>query len=350
MDTLAAISHRDDDARWAAVLARRPVRDFVYAVASTGIYCRPACPARRPQRAQVAFFDSPAAARAAGFRACRRCAPDGPDPRGALRAAIAAACRAIERAATPPSLDALARRAGLSRWRFLRAFRAEVGVTPKAYSDAVRAQRLRSALPRARDVTGALLEAGYGSLGRAYAHAAPALGMPPARFRAGGAGETLRHAVVPCTLGSVLIGASARGICAVQLGDDPATLAAAFQARFAHATHLPPDADFEALVQRVVALVDGAPGAAADLPLDIRGTAFQHRVWAALRALPPGTTATYAELAARAVGNACAANELAVIVPCHRAVPAAGGVGRYRWGKERKRKLLAREPEPPSRA
>lgn len=351
MNTVAAVPRPEDDARWQAVLTRAPGQDFVYAVASTGIYCRPECPSRRPRRMHVAFFPTPAAARAAGYRPCRRCIPDGDAPQALLEQRLAAACRAIEQAEVPPTLAALATQAGLSRWHFLRAFRATVGMTPRAYADAVRAQRLRGLLPGAGDVTGALLDAGYGSLSRAYAHAGAALGMTPARFRGGGAGETLRHAVVPCTLGWLLVAATARGVCAVQFGDDAAALTATFRERFARATHLSPDADFETLVRRVVAVVDGAPGAAPELPLDIRGTAFQCRVWAALRELRPGTTATYAELAARigapksarAVGNACAANDVAVLVPCHRALPAAGGPGRYRWGSERKRRLLERE-------
>lgn len=267
-----------------------------------------------------------------------------------MDAAVAQACRLIEAADTPPTLASLANAAALSPWQIHRRFRAQMGMSPRAYAAALRARRLRDALSGGARVTDALLDAGFESASRGYADSGAALGMTPGRFRAGGTGETIRHAVVPTRLGLLLVAATARGVCAVEFGDAPDALAMRLHARFGAAQHLPPDDHFHALVRGVVAAVDN-PAHAPELPLDIRGTAFQCRVWAALRALPAGTTATYGQLAARigapgaarAVGSACAANPLAVLVPCHRALPAGGGAGQYRWGRARKQRLLARE-------
>jgi AraC family transcriptional regulator of adaptative response/methylated-DNA-[protein]-cysteine methyltransferase len=344
----------DDPGRWAAVVARDRRADgvFWYAVATTGVYCRPSCGARLARRENVAFHDSPAAAEAAGFRPCKRCRPDQP-PRDALRAAaVVRACRRIETAGTAPALAALAAEAGMSPFHFHRVFKAVTGLTPKAYADAHRANRVKARLARADSVTDAIVEAGYGSSSRFYERAGGMLGMRPADFRDGGRDAEIRFAVADCALGTVLVAATGRGVCAIHFGDDADELVREVQDRFPKARLVGGDPDFDALVARVIGLVEapGAPGADA-LPLDVRGTAFQHLVWAALRAIPPGRTASYAEVAAaigrpsavRAVARACATNEVAVAIPCHRVVRIDGGAGGYRWGVERKAALLARE-------
>lgn len=263
---------------------------------------------------------------------------------------VSEACRAIESSESEPSLAALARAAGLSPFHFQRVFKAVAGVSPKAYALGVRERRLREELPRAATVTEAMHGAGYNSTGRFYAKTAGALGMRPSRFRAGGEGEEIRFAVGQCSLGAILVAASAAGVCAIFLGDEPEALVRDLQGRFAKARLIGGDAAFERLVARVVGAVE-APGTGADLPLDVRGTAFQQRVWKALRGIPPGKTASYAEIArrigepkaTRAVAGACALNKLAVVIPCHRVVRRDGGLSGYRWGVERKRALLARE-------
>lgn len=349
METAA---YRRDTDRWDAVVARdRAARDaFRYAVRTTGVYCRPGCASRLPRRDHVAFFDTPAAAERAGYRPCRRCRPQddcGHDPR---REAIAAACRRLEREQPPPAAAELAAEAGLSRWHFQRTFKALVGLTPKQYADARRDGRLRAALRSGTGVTEAIYAAGFGSGSRVYERAGTRLGMTPGRYRAGGAGITLRCAAARSTLGTVGVAASDRGIAAIELADDEEAAMACIRSRFPRADLRRADAALAELVRRVVALVE-APAGDAALPLDIRGTAFQQRVWRALAAIPPGRTASYGQIAhrigrpaaARAVGRAIAANPLAVAVPCHRAVRGDGSPGGYRWGAERKRRLLARE-------
>lgn len=348
----AGFALADDAARLAAVRRRDPSADglFVYSVATTGVYCRPSCAARPAREANIAFHADGAAARAAGFRPCRRCRPDEP-PLGERRAAaVAAACRTIDAAEEPPSLAALAAAAGLSPHHFHRVFRAATGVTPKAYADARRAERLRAGLDRGERVTDAIYEAGYGSSSRFYERSAERLGMTPGAFRDGGRDTALRFAVAECSLGAILVAASGRGIAAIAFGDDPAALVEDLQDRFPKATLIGGDADFEATVARVVGFVE-APGTGLDLPLDVRGTAFQERVWQALRAIPAGRTATYTDIAAaiglpkavRAVAQACGANPAAVAIPCHRVVRTDGSLSGYRWGVERKRALLERE-------
>ncbi len=340
-----------EDPRWAQIAARDPAADgaFVYGVTTTGVYCRPSCPARRAKPDHVRFFATPAQAAQAGFRPCRRCRPETPT---ATRhaAGIEAACRLIATAEEPPSLDALAACAGLSRFHFHRVFKAATGLTPKAYAAGLRAGRARAALAAGAPVTAALYESGFGASSRFYAEASGRLGMAPRAWRDGGTGARLRFALGETSLGAILVAATEKGIAAIELGDDAETLLVRFQARFPEATLIGGDADFERLVARVVALVE-QPGAAADLPLDIRGTAFQERVWRALRRIAPGETISYAALAerigakgaARAVASACAANRLAVAIPCHRVVRGDGAVSGYAWGVERKRALLARE-------
>jgi AraC family transcriptional regulator of adaptative response/methylated-DNA-[protein]-cysteine methyltransferase len=341
-----------DEERWAALLARDPAADgsFLYAVRTTGVYCHPSCAARPARRENVRFYRTPAEAEAAGFRPCLRCRPT-EEPRGRRQAAaIARACRAIEAAEEMPELDELAVLAGMSRFHFQRVFKAVTGVTPKAYARAQRAERVRAELQRSPTVTAAIYDAGFNSNGRFYADAGKVLGMRPTDFRKGGEGRSIRFAVAQCSLGAILVAASETGICAILLGDDPEVLVRDMQDRFPNATFSGGDAGFEAWVARVVAFVE-APRLGLDLPLDVRGTAFQQRVWQALRDIPPGSTASYAEIAARigapravrAVAQACAANPLAIAVPCHRVVRTDGALSGYRWGVERKQRLLERE-------
>lgn len=343
-----------DEIRWVHVQTRDSAADgvFWYSVATTGVYCRPSCPSRPARREHVAFHTSVAAAEAAGFRACLRCNPAGAPPATANVALVAAACRTIEQAETPPSLAVLAAEAKLSPTYFHRVFSSIVGITPKAYIDAQRAARVRAALDEGCGVTEAIYRAGFNSGSRFYAKSTAALGMTPSRFRARGAQETLRFAVADCALGSVLVAASAVGVAAILLGDDPEALVRDLQQRFGQAELIGGDPGFEAMVAKVIGLI-AAPAQRHDLPLDIRGTAFQHAVWQALQRIPPGQTATYAEIAAavgrpraiRAVAGACAANPLAVAVPCHRVIRQDGTMSGYRWGVERKRCLLTREAE-----
>jgi AraC family transcriptional regulator of adaptative response/methylated-DNA-[protein]-cysteine methyltransferase len=341
-----------NDPRWAQVAARDPAADgrFLYAVRTTGIYCRPSCAARTPRPENVAFFSTAAEAQRAGFRPCKRCKPDELSPADPNVARVEALCRFIERAEALPPLDELARRSGLSKFHLHRVFKRITGLTPRAFAAAHRARRMRQELGRAETVTAAIYEAGYNSHGRFYAEADNLLGMTPRRYRAGGADIEIRFAVGECSLGSILVARSERGVCAILLGDDPDALVRDLQDRFPRARLVGGDAKFEAVVAKVVGFVE-APALGLELPLDVRGTAFQQRVWNALRAIPPGTTATYAEIARRigapsairAVGRACADNALAVAIPCHRVVRTDGGLAGYRWGVERKRTLLTRE-------
>ena len=340
------------DSRWAAVVARDASADgrFFYAVKTTGVYCRPSCAARQARPENVQFFATRTQAERAGFRPCKRCRPDQPALAEQHAAKIAEICRLIEGAETVPSLEKLARRAGLSTYHFHRVFKATTGLTPKAYASAHRAQRIRTELGRSRTVTAAIFDAGYNSNGRFYEAADQVLGMTPSTYRAGGADTQIRFAVGECALGSILVAASARGVCAILLGDDPEALTRELQDRFPRADLIGGDKDFERIVAKVVGFVE-APGLGLDLPLDVRGTAFQQRVWQALRKIPAGSTATYAQIAqrigapdaVRAVGQACAANPIAVAIPCHRVVRHDGALSGYRWGVERKRALLERE-------
>ncbi|WP_348644118.1 bifunctional DNA-binding transcriptional regulator/O6-methylguanine-DNA methyltransferase Ada [Methylobacterium sp. WL12] len=346
-----------DAARHAAVAARDGAFDgrFVYSVRSTGVYCRPSCPSRAALPRNVAFHATCEAAEAAGFRPCRRCRPDEASRETRRAEAVARACRLIDESETAPTLDDLAHAAGMSPFHFHRVFKAAIGVTPRAYGSARRAERVAKALPGAASVTEALYEAGYGAASRFYAGAR--LGMTPAAYRKGGAGETIRFAVAACSLGAVLVAATTRGVCAILLGDEPDALLRDLEDRFPNAALAGGDEGFAALVAQVVGLVE-TPSRPVSLPLDIGGTAFQQRVWEALRTIPAGTTASYAEIAARigtpaavrAVARACGANALAVAIPCHRVVRADGALSGYRWGIDRKRALLAREGVEPVKA
>lgn len=340
------------DPRWARILSRDAAADgqFWYSVATTGVYCRPSCASRAANPANVTIHDTLDDARASGARACRRCNPEGVSMAERNAVLVERACRRIAASDEVPTLAELADEAELSPAYFHRMFRAATGLTPRDYAAACRAGRVREELHGAGSVTEAIHAAGYGSATRFYAESAAILGMAPARYRQGGAAETLRVAVGDCSLGKVLVAATARGVAAILLGDDADALHADLRARFPAATLEEGDADFARLLAQVIALVD-APATGAELPLDVRGTAFQQRVWAALRAIPAGETMTYAGVAqaigapaaARAVAGACAANRLAVAIPCHRVVPGSGGIGGYRWGSARKRALLARE-------
>ena len=341
-----------DDEPWRAVERRDRAADgvFYYSVLTTAVYCRPSCPARRPRRENVGFHLSCAAAERAGFRPCRRCRPDEAALAERHAAAVAQACRSIEQADEMPSLDTLAAGAGMSRFHFHRVFKAQTGVTPKAYADAHRAARVRAELARSDTVTEAIYGAGFNSNGRFYATSTDLLGMTPSEFRAGGDGAAIRFAVGECSLGSILVAASGKGVCAIQFGDDPDALVRGLQDRFPKARLVGGDKAFEQLVARVVGLIE-APANGLDLPLDVRGTAFQRQVWQALRDIPAGTTASYAEIAkrigrpkaVRAVAQACGSNDIAVAIPCHRVVRTDGELSGYRWGIARNRALLERE-------
>lgn len=349
------LAYRDDDRRWAAVESRDPAADgaFYYAVRTTGIYCRPSCAARRAKRANVSFYVTAEEAEHAGFRPCKRCRPnESSDSSAAERhtTAVTTACQLIREADEPPSLATLASAVGMSRYHFHRVFKNVLGVTPKAFADAHRAERMQNMLEHDNTITDAMYGAGYNSGGPFYAGSSARLGMTPGAFRADGAGATIRFAVGQCSLGAILVAATDKGICAIWFGDDPEALVHELEDRFSKARLVGGDAAFEQRVAQVVGLVE-APANPVDLPLDVRGTAFQQRVWQALCRIPPGSTATYAEIAARigrpraarAVANACAHNSLAVAIPCHRVVRSDGALASYRWGVERKRVLLERE-------
>ncbi len=348
-----AMPHDDhDEPRWRAVVRRdaRAENDFVYAVRTTGIYCRCSCAAKTPRRENVLFFDDASQARAAGYRACKRCHPDNAAPSARASALVALACRQIEACEGVPVLEKLALNAGLSPHHFHRLFKAATGVTPRSYWIAHRARRLCDGLAQAESVTAAIHEAGFTSARQFYDISREVLGMTPSRFKAGAEAIEIGFVTGRCSLGYVLAAGTNKGLCAVLLGDDPATLAEDLRNRFPKANVRPADRSAAKMLARVVAEIDQT-SSAADLPLDIQGTAFQRRVWQALRAIPPGTTQSYTQIAAaigapgsvRAVAGACAANPIAIIVPCHRVVRSDGALSGYRWGIERKRALLERE-------
>lgn len=361
LDAVGEASGQHDlqwQARWHAVVDRDPRSDgrFVYAVRTTGIYCRPTCPSRRPRPENVTFHETPAHAESAGYRACQRCRPDriekertGGSPQSAL---ITDLCRFIETADPVPTLQVLAQRAGYSPYHLQRLFKQATGLTPKAYAKAHQGQRVRQKLKESITVTRAIHDAGYDTAGRFYADAGRMIGMTPSTYRNGGLDTTIRFAVGECSLGSVLVARSEHGICAITLGDDPEALACSLQDNFPQATLVGDDPEFERLVSIVIGFID-APGTGLDLPLDIRGTAFQQRVWNALRTIPAGETWSYTKLAThlgapssvRAVASACAANTIAVAIPCHRIVRTDGSLSGYRWGVERKRALISREAQ-----
>src|SRR5512143_690862 len=350
--TLPNASPTEAEQRWQLVLRRDPRADgdFVYAVRTTGVYCRPSCPSRAARRENVTFFESPGLAAAAGYRPCKRCKPDEVSQQQRRNARVLQACQAIERSASALSLAQLAQQAGMSPHHFQRIFKAVTGLSPKGYHKAVLARRVTASLQSAPSVTEALYDAGFNSAGRFYEAAPALLGMSPGSYRKGGTGEHIRHAVVPCTLGWVLVAATRKGVCAIEFGESAQALEDRIRARFPQAQFEPADAGFQRWIARVLDYIE-QPRGVLDLPLDVQGTVFQRRVWQALQAIPAGETATYSEIAARigqplafrAVAHACAGNAVAVAIPCHRAVRADGSLAGYRWGLARKAELLKRE-------
>lgn len=341
-----------DAARWEALVERTPQADghFFYGVATTGIYCRSVCSSRLPNRENVHFFDDQQLAEAAGYRPCKRCNPQTPGEEDASVQAIIHACRLIEEAEQPPSLDELAGAVGLSKYHFQRLFKKIAGVTPKQYAAEKRAQRVRDELQKDSTVTDAIYNAGFESSSRFYETAVSSLGMKPGEYRKGGAGLSIRFAIAQSYLGWVLVAATSKGICRIDIGDTPQDLRARLQGSFPGAQLGTDDPHFEDTVSQVLAFLE-RPQQGWQLPLDIQGTAFQRRVWSALREIPAGSTASYGDVAAqigkptaaRAVAQACAANKIAVAIPCHRVVRSDGQVGGYRWGAARKEVILERE-------
>jgi AraC family transcriptional regulator of adaptative response/methylated-DNA-[protein]-cysteine methyltransferase len=341
-----------DDARWRAVLASdaRADGEFLYSVRTTGIYCRPSCGARRPRREHVAFHPSPAAAEAAGFRACKRCRPNETTAVRTGGELVTRACRLIAQSEAPVTLADLAKAVGVSPFHLHRRFKAVVGVTPRQYAARLRDRRFRDELSDGVGVASAVYGAGFGSSRGAYESARARMTLTPSVYRAGAPGIHIRYASAPTSLGIALVAATARGICSIALGDDEAVLLGDLRRRFSRATLTNADGAMTAAIAAAIALVEGQ-GTACDLPLDVAGTAFEERVWAALRAIPEGETRSYGEVAAslgaprasRAVARACAANRLAIAIPCHRVVRGDGALGGYRWGLGRKKTLLARE-------
>lgn len=356
MNLMTAMQNTDDS-RWRQVLARDKSSDgqFVYAVRTTGIYCRPSCPSRRGKRENVQFFMACDDAERAGFRPCMRCKPHVDatlETQNTARYAdmVSLACRFIENTDEVPALEDIARTVGSSPAHFHRIFKSFTGLTPKAYADAHRADKMRAVLKETSRVTDAIYDAGYNSSSRFYEASDKILGMKPKAFKSGGENEIIRFAIGQSTLGAVLVAISSKGVCAILMGDDPQDLIHDLEKRFPKAQLVGGDREFEDHIARVIGLVEN-PGIGFDLPLDLRGTAFQQRVWQALREIPPGKTVSYSELAetiglpksARAVAQACGANKIAVAVPCHRVVRHDGGISGYRWGVERKRELLEKE-------
>jgi AraC family transcriptional regulator of adaptative response/methylated-DNA-[protein]-cysteine methyltransferase len=340
------------DPRWASVAAKDETADgrFVYAVTSTGIYCRPSCPSRRPQADRVRFFDDPVSAERAGFRACLRCRPREATQMDPLAEKIRRATVYLSNINGAPSLAALAARFGGSPYHLQRNFKRIVGITPREYADACRETRVRSRLRKGADVTSAMFDAGYNSSSRFYEGAAARLGMPPSTYRAGGAGATIRYALMDSPLGRLLVGATERGVCFVAMADSDAELRRRLAVEYPAAELAHDNAGLGRWTNAILAHLAGRQPRL-DLPLDVRATSFRWQVWAALMSIPPGETRTYAQVAqavgrpraARAVASACAANPVALVIPCHRVVPASGSGGGYRWGAQRKRALLKSE-------
>ena len=344
-----------DEARWQAIVQRSQLANgaFVYGVLSTGVYCRPGCSSRLPKRENVRFFDTSEQAEKAGFRACKRCSPNAPG-RPAHADAIVQACKTIEESEEPPLLKDLAEAAGLSPFHFQRLFKKMVGVTPKQYAMERRLKRVRDNLQQDSTVTDAVYQAGFASSSRFYHETATTLGMKPTNYKRGASGALIRYAVVQSYLGWVLVAATTQGVCAIHFGDSPEMLQAGLRDRFPKAELRDNEPGFDVWVAKAITFLE-SPRLGLDFPLDIQGTAFQRRVWRALQDIPAGATASYADIAARigqptaarAVAQACAANALAVAIPCHRVKRGNGELGGYRWGVERKRALLERESVKP---
>jgi AraC family transcriptional regulator, regulatory protein of adaptative response / methylated-DNA-[protein]-cysteine methyltransferase len=342
----------ENDPRWAQVVVRDRSADgtFWYSVQTTGIYCRPSCPSRTANPKNVALHDDLLSAKVTGFRACKRCNPDGASQDAQHATLVAKACRLIEQSEEPIPLECLAKTIGLSASYFHRLFKATTGLTPKNYAAANRASRVREGLAKGHSVTEVIYDAGFNSSGRFYEKSNEMLGMTPTRYREGGMNEEIKFAIGQSSLGAILVASSAKGVVAILIDDDPNKLARDLQDRFPKARLVGGDQDYEKLVAQVVGLVE-APAIGLNLPLDVRGTAFQQRVWQALQEIPVGKTTSYSDIAAqiglpnavRAVAGACAANNIAVAIPCHRVVRSDGSLSGYAWGVERKRRLLDAE-------
>jgi AraC family transcriptional regulator of adaptative response/methylated-DNA-[protein]-cysteine methyltransferase len=350
--TMEFADFTSETSRWQAVLQRDPQSDgaFVYGVLTTGIYCRPVCASRLPNRENVRFFDTWKEAQEAGLRPCKRCFPQAAHSPNEATAAVEKACKMIEEAENEPTLDQLAEAVGLSPAYFQRLFKKTVGITPKQYAHEKRLDRMRANLQEDSSVTEAIYDSGYRSGSRFYEKATESLGMKPTEYRQGGPGLLIRYAIVRCYLGWVLVATTDRGICRIDLDDSREVLKKRLEVTFPNAGFLEDDAEIGHITSQTIAFLE-APEGGLDLPLDVQGTAFQHRVWKALQNIPAGSTASYGEIgrqigkpkAARAVAGACASNPIAVAIPCHRVVKSDGGLGGYRWGIERKRALLERE-------
>jgi AraC family transcriptional regulator, regulatory protein of adaptative response / methylated-DNA-[protein]-cysteine methyltransferase len=352
----------DSDSHWQAVLNRDKEFDgeFVYAVKTTGVYCRPSCASRTAKRINVSFFNTTSDAAAAGFRACKRCNPDGISFEHTRNDAVNSACERIRNSTENLTLDALAETAGLSTYHFHRMFKSVTGVTPKEYQKAVQKSRMTEALGKNKTVTGAIFEAGFNSSGRFYKDADAILGMTARSYKNGGANEDIRYAVKPCRLGSaqglIIVAATTRGVCAIEFGDSADDLTHHLRERFPHANFRQADDIFKTWLANILKYIEqpsAQPRGLLDLPLDVQGTVFQQRVWKALRDIPVGETQSYSEVAqkigqpkaVRAVASACASNAIAMLIPCHRVVRSNGELSGYRWGIARKAELLKREAE-----
>lgn len=341
-----------NDPRWQAVIKREAAADgkFFYSVKTTGVYCRPSCGARLARPENVQFYATPEEAEKAGFRACKRCKPTQMGSAAENAAKIAKACRFIEGSGKAPTLNRLADSADMSLFHFHRVFKSITGLTPIAYAKAHSNQRMRDSLERSNNVTDAIYDAGFNSSGRFYETSNQALGMTPKKFREGGLDTDIFFAIGQCSLGSILVAQSNKGVCSILIDDDPDVLVHDLQDRFPKANLIGDETGYQELIAKVIGLIE-KPTIGIDLPLDIRGTAFQQRVWKALQQIPPGSTATYTEIAkkigmpraVRAVAQACGANSLAVAIPCHRVIRNDGSLSGYRWGVDRKRVLLERE-------
>jgi AraC family transcriptional regulator of adaptative response/methylated-DNA-[protein]-cysteine methyltransferase len=340
------------DPRWQSLVNRDPKADgrFFYSVRTTGVYCRPSCGARLARPENVQYHPTREAAENAGFRACKRCKPDQIGLAAVNPDKIAKACRLIESSEKAPTLKQLAKHAGMSPFYFHRTFKSLTGLTPTAYAKAHRNQRVRASLERSNSVTDAIYDAGFNSSGRFYENTNQVLGMTPTRFREGGSDTDIFFAIGKASLGSILVAQSNKGVCSILIGDDPDKLVRDLQDQFPRANLIGDETGYQELVAKVIGSIEN-PGIGLDLPLDIRGTAFQQRVWKALQQIPAGSTASYAEIAkkigmpkaVRAVAQACGANTLAVAIPCHRVIKNDGSLSGYRWGVDRKRVLLERE-------
>ena len=343
----------DTDARrWRAVEKRIPEAGdaFVYAVTTTGIYCRPSCSSRRPNRKNVRFFDTSADAESAGFRACKKCKPQDSDNCRRIDDRIVQACHIIDNSEQSPTLEQLGRAVGLSPYHFQRLFKSALGITPKEYAAGRRMHRMKDSLSQGASVTDAIFDAGFGSNSRLYENSDRELGMTPTTYQNGAQGMVIQYALGRSFLGPVIVAATDKGICAIEFGTSSQALVDQLRQRFPKADIKKGRDDFNRLVQTVTSFIE-SPSQGLNLPLDIQGTAFQRRVWKALQNIPAGTTATYSDLAeqigqpkaARAVANACAANKIAVAVPCHRVIRRDGNLGGYKWGLDRKQELLKKE-------